>query len=63
MHRPQSRKSKVRAGLSLALVKLHNLETKTSQMGREFNEAKRALRHAREVARLATQDARHAGII
>jgi len=59
----QSRKQKVRAGLSLALMKLQQLESKTSQMGRDFNETKKQLRHAREVARLATTDARHAGIL
>ena len=61
--RNQSRKQKVRAGLSLALVKLHTLEQKASQMGREFAETKKSLRHAREVARLATQDARHVGLL
>jgi hypothetical protein len=58
-----SRMQKARAGLSLALLKLQQLESKTSQMGRDFNETKKSLRHAREVARLATQDARHVGLL
>jgi len=63
LNHPRNRKQKARAGLSLALSKLHDAESRAKEHAQALATAKKDLRHHREVVRLATQDARHAGVL
>lgn len=56
-------KQRARAGLALALEAVHSAEALATGHARELAKAKAALAHKREVLRLATADARKAGVL
>ena len=58
-----TRKSKARAGLSLALRFLHEAERKAGHHARMLALVKKELATHRENARLCTEDARKAGVL
>jgi hypothetical protein len=56
-------KQRARAGLSLALRNVHETERAVAEHAKALAASKPLLSHARSVLRLATEDARRAGVL
>lgn len=58
-----TRKQKARAGLAYALTALLAIEQQAKESASTLARAKKVLAHRREVLKIATEDARRAGIL
>ena len=62
MQKPTA-KQRARAGLSLALKNVHDAEKAVTEHAKALASSKPILAHARVLLRLATEDARKAGVL